>query len=275
MLSRNLYKVKKAPLSDRRKKVILSVLLVFSVFFIVYGIYNLKQIVPVSGKKEEVKVETGDRPLKQSKFVYTTADKGLSLRKDRDQNSERLVLIPNKTKLEATEELDGWYQVTYEGKTGWISKQYTTMDAPETDQFSSWQVFSTTTFKIKYPVGWKVKDYGADSNNKVAQLIAFSNLDLPDTIPTGTEFIAPITIKVTNKTIEEAKASYTSISGVTTEPISVGSLSGDKYVYTSTLSNTQMTAVVVSTGSNVMILDEAGGYAEDLLNMIKTFSLGG
>lgn len=274
MLSRNLYKVKKAPLSDKRKKAIISVVLVFSLFFIVYGLYSFKRFTPSTSGKQEIKQDIGDRPLKKSLIVYINADKGLSLRKDRDQNSERLAVIPDKTKLETLEELEGWYKVNYGGKEGWIAKQYVTLDEPAVDQFKDWSKFSGA-FTIKYPLGWKIKDYGANEASKVSSLVAFSNQELPETIPEGSDFLAPVTVKVSSLTFDEAKKNYSSISGVAVEPISIGGLNGEKYTYISAYSNTQMTGIVVSDGNKVVIFDEGGGYAEDLMNMIKTFSLGG
>lgn len=264
--------MKKTPLTSRRRKAILSGILVFSIFFIAYGVYSLQKMKPVDGKKEEVKIETGDRPLKKNEVVYINAESGLSLRQDRDQNSKRLVVIPNKTKLEATEEIDGWYKVSYEGKDGWILKQYTTSDAPAEDPYKEWTTFTASAYKVKYPLGWKVKEYGENTSRKSSLLVAFSNQELPSTVPSGSEFIAPITFDLSTQTIEEVSKGLDSISGVTKETIGVGGKTATKYIYTSTYSNTQMTTILLSANGKVLVLNEAGGYQDDLLNMIKTMS---
>ncbi len=276
MLSRNLKRSKKLKTpNSKRKKIILSVVLALALFFIIFGIYKISSYRSEAGGEQAIKVETGDRPLKKSTAIFVNADGGLSLRKDRDAKSERLALIPNKTQLEATEELDGWYKVTYNGKTGWIAKEYTTVSAPAEDPAKGWSQYinSTQGYKIKYPLGWKFKDYGANAGSGVLSLVAFSNQDLPATIPQGSEFIAPITVQVNNRPLAEISKNYSSISGVVAEKITIAGTAGTKYTYTSTSSNTQMTDIVFSLGGKTFILGESGGYSEDLLKMANTFGL--
>lgn len=275
MLSRNLYKSKKSPLADNRKKAIFSLVLAFSLFFIVYGVYSFTKMGTSTGQKEVLKQDIGDRPLKTSTFVYINADGGLNLRKDRDQKSAKLILIPNKTKLEVTEELDGWLHVSYSGKDGWVLKQYTTQDEPAADPYKDWTTFLGVGYKIKYGNGWKAKDYGANDALKASSVVAFSNQDLATTIPVGSDFIAPVVVSVSTKTIDDAKNSYATISGVQSEVLQVSGTAATKYVYTSATSNTQQTAVVLGAGSKVFVFTEGGGYQDDLLNMLKTFSIGG
>jgi hypothetical protein len=64
------------------------------------------------------------------------------------------------------------------------------------------------------------------------------------------------------------------MAGVQTETISVGGIAASKYTYTSTGSNTQMTALVYAAGGKVFVLSEGGGYADDLLKMAATFTIG-
>jgi uncharacterized protein YgiM (DUF1202 family) len=276
MLSRNLTRSKKLKTPQgKRRKVIVSTVLGLALFFIIFGVYKLNSYKMASGKKEAVKVETGDRPLKKTTAIFISADGGLSLRKDRDSKSPRIALIPNKTQLEATEELDGWYKVTYNGKTGWIAKQYTTTQAPAEDPTKTWSVYTSPSqgYKIKYPLGWKLQNYGANAASKSLSLVAFSNQELPTTIPQGSEFIAPVTIQVSSKTIEEANQGYATISGVTSEKLTIAGAAATKYTYTSISSNTQMIAIVFSLGGRTFVLAEGGGYGEDLIKMANTFSL--
>jgi len=274
-MARNMYRMKRGPLSNKRNRAILGGVAAVAVLAIGISAYNLFKPKTVNSSKEEIKLETGDRPIAKSVDVYVNADGGLSLRADMNATSQRLELIPNGTKLTASEELDGWYHVTYNNKTGWISKQYTTTAAPAADPTAGWATFTSTLgYKIEYQTGWKAQDYGANTTLKATSLVAFSNQDLPVTIPAGSEFIAPVTVVVSTKTIAEASASYSTIAGVQAEAASVAGIAATKYTYTSASSNTQMTAIVFAAGGKVFIFSEGGGYADDLLKMAATFTIG-
>lgn len=265
----------KRPIDNKRSRAVLLAISALSVLLIIFSAYSLTKNKPVNGEKEEIKLETGDRPLKKELEIYVNADGGLSLRADRSPDSARLDLIPNNTKLVATEELDGWYKVTYGEKTGWISKQYTTTVVPAADPTSSWAVFSSTAgYKVKYQTGWKAQDYGANETLKSSSVVAFSNMDLPASIPAGSEFIAPVTFMVSTKTLDDANKAYSTIAGVKAETLTVAGQVANKYTYTSASSNTQMTAIVFTAGGSVYVLSEGGGYADDLLKMVATFTIG-
>jgi hypothetical protein len=274
-MARKMYRLKKSPLANKRNRAMLIAIAAVAVIAIGFGLYNSLRGKPVGTTgKSEIKIQTGDRPIAKEDAIYVNADGGLSLRADRNPNANRLKLIPNKTKLTATQELDGWYQVTYEDKTGWISKQYTTTVAPAEDPAKDWATFTGSGYKIKYQPGWKSQNYGANAVLAAGSLAAFSNQDLLATIPAGSEFIAPVTVVVSTKTLEAANASYSGIAGVQTEPTSVGGIAATKYTYTSAGSNTQMTAIVFTASGKVFIISEGGGYADDLLKMAATFTIG-
>jgi hypothetical protein len=273
-MARKMYKLKKRPLANKRKRALLLGVAILAVALIGFGIYSLTQRKSSDTGKIEIKLDTGDRPIAKENAIYVNADGGLSLRADRNPNSERLDLIPNGTKLTATQELDGWYQVSYNSKTGWVSKQYTTAVAPAEDPTKGWGTYTSTLgYSIKYQTGWKAQDYGANDALKASSIVAFSNLELPATIPTGSEFIAPVTVTVSTKTIEEANSSFSTVAGVQTETVTVSGVSATKYTYTQASSNTQMTAIVFSAGGKVFVLSEGGGYADDLLKMVTTFTI--
>ena len=278
MLSRGYSKKKKFNLKkfSKRKKIIISIAIVIVSFFVIYTIYKVNSYKPNSGKKEALKIETGDRPLKKTTTIFISADGGLNLRQDRNIKSAKLVLIPNGTKLEATEELDGWYKVSFDGKEGWISKEYTTIQAPAADPATGWSLYTNTNqgYKVKYPPGWKYQDYGGNEATKSLSMTAFSNQELPVTLPQGSEFIAPIIIQVSGRTIDEVTKEYTAINGVVGEKMTVAGISATKYTYTSVMSNTQTTGIVFSANGKTFILSEGGGYAEDLIKMANTFTLG-
>ena len=266
--------MKKRPLRDRRKRAIFAAVLAGSLFLVGAGVYMLNKTKPASGQKDAIVVETGDRPLKKDLTVYVNADGGLSLRADHASGAARLDLIPDKTSLTVSEELDGWYQVSYNNKTGWISKQYTTTAAPAADPTKDWATFAGTGYKIKYQVGWKAQDYGANAAFSASSLTAFSNQDLPTTLPAGSEFIAPVTLSISTKTVVDAEKSYSAIAGAQTESVTIAGQAGKKFTYTSSGSNTQVTAIVLAAGGKVFVFTEGGGYVDDLLKMTATFTIG-
>lgn len=274
MLSKKLYRMKKRPLTSKRKRAIVAGVLAASLFLVGFGAYLLNKAKPADGQKSAIVLETGDRPLKKDLSVYVNAEGGLSLRAGRDSGSTRLELIPDKTTLAVTEELDGWYQVVYNGKTGWVSKQYTTTVAPAADPTKDWATFTGVGYKIKYQVGWKAQDYGANTTLYASSLVAFSNQELPITIPTGSEFIAPVTVAISTKAIADAEKAYSAIAGAQTEAVTVAGVAGKKFIYTSAGSNTQMTVIVLAAGGKVFVFSEGGGYADDLLKMTATFTIG-
>ena len=272
---RRMYKPKKSPLANKRSRAVMIGVAILALALIGFGFYSLTGRKSSDAGKIDIKLETGDRPIAKEDAIYVNADGGLSLRSDRNPNSDRLDLIPNSTKLVATQELDGWYQVSYNGKIGWVSKQYTTAVAPAEDPTKDWGTYTSALgYKIKYQTGWKAQDYGANDTLKATSLVAFSNLELPATIPAGSEFIAPVTVAISTKAIAEANSSYSTIAGVQTEAISVGGIAANKYTYTQASSNTQMTAIVFAASGKVFVFSEGGGYAEDLLKMSATFTIG-
>jgi uncharacterized protein YgiM (DUF1202 family) len=60
----------------------------------------------------------------ESIWVKVTSKSNLNLRKEPNTTALVLTSLPNGTKVEVIEELDGWYKVTYKGHTGYISSKY-------------------------------------------------------------------------------------------------------------------------------------------------------
>lgn len=241
---------------------------------VVFSITKFSTLKPVDGKKVVDVVQTGDQPVTKALTVYVNADGGLSLREDRNANSKRLALIPNGTKLAVSQELDGWYKVSFESKVGWIAKQYTTLEVPPEDPTKDWKTYAGTGYKIKYQIGWNVQDYGKNDATGMTSVVAFSNQSLPATIPAGSDFIAPIVVNVSAKTADETNKTYAAMSGVTLEPITVAGKTAQKYTFTSPTSNTQVTTIVLPGVSGTLIFSEAGGYIDDLLKMLNTLTIG-
>jgi hypothetical protein len=266
--------MKKSPLASRRRQFITVALVAASLVLVVYSISRFTAMKPADGKKVEAVVATGDRPVAKNLEVYVNADGGLSLRESKDSVSKRLALIPNGTKLLVTQELEGWYKVSYESKEGWVSKEYTTTSVPAEDPTKDWQTFSGAGYKIKYQAGWSVQDYGKNDTTGMTSVVAFSNQSLPATIPAGSDFIAPVVVNLTAKTADETNKTYAAMSGVVVETITVAGKVATKYTFTSPSSNTQVTTIVLAGTSGTLIFSEAGGYIDDLLKMLNTLTIG-
>jgi len=275
MKKRRYYGNKKSISASQKKNILLTFIILFSAFVIIYSAYYFISQKPGNGQKIDNKIQTGDQPLTKELTIYINADGGLSLRSERNTTSKRLALIPNNTKMVITQELDGWYKVSYEGKDGWVSKEYTTIQAPPEDPTKDWQTHTSTSgYKIKYQPGWKAQDYGNNDSLAIASIVAFSNQDLPLSIPAGSDFIAPIIIRVSTKSIDSIAKEYVSMPGVQTEAITVAGKTAQKYTYMTPSTNTQVIAVVLNTGAQTFVLSEAGGYGDDLLKMLNTLTIG-
>ena len=57
-------------------------------------------------------------------YIQVTSKSNLNLRKEPNTTSKVLTSLPNGTKVEIIEELDGWYKVSYKGHTGYVSSKY-------------------------------------------------------------------------------------------------------------------------------------------------------
>jgi hypothetical protein len=276
MLSKNIYKRKKSlkPI-NRKKNIVLSVILGLALLSIGYGIYKIESLKPPGDKKVTIKMQTGNQPLNQTTTIYINASGGLSLRKSPSSTSARLVVIPNDTKLTAASTLDGWYQVTYDGQTGWVSAEYTTTQAPTvaTDPTAGWSTFSGADYSVKYPLGWDYQNYGASQANNATSLVAFSDQTLPTTVPTGSQLIAPVTIEVSSEPVSTANSTYSTINGVVATSLTIAGVQATEYSYTSPSSDTQVTSIVFSAGGNTFIMNESGGYSTNLLQMASTLTL--
>ncbi len=71
--------------------------------------------------------ETTEPTTVAPKSVYVNSEGGLNLRQTAVTTAAVLTIIPDKTKLTVEEEQSGWLKVTYSGKTGWCSKDLTTI----------------------------------------------------------------------------------------------------------------------------------------------------
>ena len=105
---------------------------------------NLKQ----DDKKIQTTPETKKIETISSNIIYVNAEGGLNLRKDGSATAEKIITIPNGTKLTVIEEKAGWYKVEYEGQTGWVSKEFTTNSNPQEYENVDYG------FKMTFPSSW-------------------------------------------------------------------------------------------------------------------------
>lgn len=241
---------------------------VIGLLIAVYGVLNLSRIAPVKKGKQEIKFETGDRPLPQKISLWVTADGGLFLRETSDSKGKILIVIPINTQLTAEETKDDWYKVTYMGKTGWVNKNYVTTQAPAEDPTKNWKSYQNKAalYSVRYPVDWVVQDYGANPASDSASYVGFGPQLSPTLNPAS---VPPVVIRVSNKTLEANEASYKSMSGFTQEAATIASLPGKKYIFNSG-AGVQMTVFVVSKGAQTYIFEESGGYADELTKIVAS-----
>lgn len=82
-------------------------------------------------------------PTPETKTVYTTEN--LKVRAQPNTSAKVLGTLKKGTKVETYGLKDGWYEIKYEGKTGYISAKYTTETDPSTPQPSPSPVLTVYT----------------------------------------------------------------------------------------------------------------------------------
>lgn len=271
-LARNLKKNTRRKIEHKKSRKYI----VFGALFIAiavgaYGIVNIIQLTPDSNDKKEINYETGDRPLPQIVKLWVVAEGGLYLREDADSESAILKLIPDGTELEALETKDDWYKVKYMDKEGWVHKDYTTTKPPEESPTKGWNSYKNDSFKytLQYPEDWVAVDYGKNDASNSESYVGLG-LQLPSTLDPAK--LPPIIIRVTNNTKAEVTAIYSKKTDVVSKKTTISGVEGTKYTYTSS-SGTQITTFVVTKGSNTFILEESGGYSNELSLVVGSINL--
>lgn len=238
----------------------------------IFGVVSLVRVLQPKAQKEEIKVPTGDRPLPQTISLWVTAEGGLTMRENPDVKSSRLYLIPFRTQLVATESGGDWYKVTYMDKTGWVNKNFVTTQAPAEDPTKNWNTFVNKNFgySLRYPKEWVAQDYGANPATNSTNYVALGP-QLPATLDPSK--LAPVIIRITTQTKDQIETSYKNNQGAVLEPVTVSGIAASKITYNSS-SGTQMTAYVVAKGSSTVVIEETGGYADELAKIIASLNLG-
>jgi hypothetical protein len=273
-LARNLNQKKITPRFKipKPKKWMIWAALAVAVVVGVFGLINLTKVLSPKANQEEVKIETGDRPLPQVISLWVTADGGLIMRENPDAKSKQIYLIPNSTALSATEVQNDWYKVTYMEKTGWVNKKYVTTTAPAEDPTKNWTSYTNKSFNysLRFPKDWVVQDYGANPASSSTSYVAFGP-QLPATLDPAK--LPPVIVRTTTQAVAQLETTYKANQGTVVEPASVSGLSGEKITYNSS-SGTQMTAFLVAKGATTFVIEETGGYSDELGRIVASLNLG-
>ncbi len=256
---------------DPGKKKILFVLGIIFSIIVLFGIYNLKKVVPGNKEKIPIKIQSGDQPMaKKLSVIINTGGGPLNIRKNHDAKSDKVGQIPDKTKVEVQEEIDGWYKISYNGKDGWVSKTYTiSADAPKTapPANSDGQAFQGSGYTFKYAKDWNLQNYPTlDGSVRVA----ISNNQLPADPPAGTYFV-PIELKVYPSGKKPA-GNFRTDPAAKKEPLKVGGVDATKYTFINTDTSTEINVVEFERAGSLYDFYDNGGYLEDLNNILGTFT---
>ncbi|MDO8507538.1 MAG: SH3 domain-containing protein [bacterium] len=253
---------------DPGKKKILFVLGIIFTLIVIFGIYNLKKVVPSNKEKIPVKIQSGDQPMAKKLTVIVSGP--LNIRKDHDAKSEKVGIIPDKAKVEVQEEIDGWYKISYSGKDGWISKKYATPE--DTAQVAApvdtnTQAFQGSGYTFKYPKDWNIQNYPKTDGTV---WLAIANNQLPADPPTGSYFI-PVELKVYPAS-KKPTGSFRTDASAKKEPANVGGAAGTKYTYVNQDTSTEINVVEFEHGGALYDFYDNGGYLEDLNKILATFT---
>jgi hypothetical protein len=94
--------------------------------------------------------------------MYVNSANGINLREGPGTNHKTLVTIPNGSELTVTSMEGDWIKVRYEGRTGYVYKQYLSPDKPRADRSSGNNNSSTRTTRRtdSYPSPAELPNWG-------------------------------------------------------------------------------------------------------------------
>lgn len=236
----------------------------------VYGVVSLARVIPTASEKKEIKFETGDQPLPQKISLWVTAEGGLYMRANPEPKSKIVILIPAGTQLSAEDSEGEWYKVSYMNKTGWVNKGYVTTTPPAEEPTKDYKslVDKASGFSLRYPKDWVYQNYSENKATSSTAYYAFG-AQLPAALDPAT--LPPVVVRISSKSKTAVDAEFRALKALSVTT-NISNLSGTKYSYTSS-SGTQMTAYVVGKGTVTYILEETGGFENELNLIIKTFVL--
>ena len=127
----------KKPKRKRRRKAFISILaaIIFVVLAFIIVMVVAKPFLgeePWDGSKDQTEqteeTEENSGPIKN---MYVSAEEGLIMRKDQDQNSDAVHILNYGQEVEVQKINESWAYVTADGITGWVSTDYLTDDKIE------------------------------------------------------------------------------------------------------------------------------------------------
>lgn len=244
-------------------------LLVF--LFGVYGVFNLIRLAPSEDDKQELVLDTGDRPLPEELKIWIEAPGGLNMRSEPNTNSKILKIIPDGTELVSLEMSGEWYKVSYDEKVGWVHRDFvrTFKEEIKENTNDNWKSYNNSVhnYTVSHPEDWVNKDYGS---NEAANLLSYVGFGLQLADSLNPAVLPPIVIKITTDKKDAVDELYSKKSEVKSSSVTISQKKANQYIYIAS-SGVQMTAYIVSDGANTYILEESGGYADELEKMVRSF----
>lgn len=255
------------------KKTALYLIFFVIIIFSGYGILNLFRLAPKEEDKKELVLDTGDRPLPEEIKIWIDSPGGLNMRSEPNLESEVLKIIPNGTELVALELSGDWYKIEYDGKNGWVHKDYVKNFKDQERDIAvnePWKKYQNTAFSylVSYPTDWVVRDYGS---NEAANLLSYVAFGLQLSNSLDTQNLPPVVIKVTTDNKDTVDGIYKKKTDSKSEQVKISDLSANKYIFTAS-SGVQMTAYVFTAKSRTFIMEESGGYGDELFRMVSKIS---
>ena len=115
--------------------------------------------------------DTEAAPATETKTVYTTGD--LHVRAKPTKNSEKLGVLKKGTAVETTGLKNGWYKITYKGKTGYISGKYVTTTKPGTAETTI--VYTTANLNVRDKATTEGKKLGVLKKGTAVETLGLKN----------------------------------------------------------------------------------------------------
>ena len=115
--------------------------------------------------------ETKPEAKPTTKTVYTTGD--LYVRAKPTKNSEKLGVLKKGTAVETTGTKNGWYKITYKGKTGYISGKYVTTTKPRTAETTI--VYTTANLNVRDKATTEGKKLGVLKKGTAVETLGLKN----------------------------------------------------------------------------------------------------
>ena len=115
--------------------------------------------------------DTEAAPATETKTVYTTGD--LYVRAKPTKNSEKLGVLKKGPAVETTGPNNGWYKITYNGKTGYISGKYVTTTKPRTAETTI--VYTTANLNVRDKATTEGKKLGVLKKGTAVETLGLKN----------------------------------------------------------------------------------------------------